>query len=78
MNGTKLNNEKDRNDFNEEDYVVMTSYLPSKTDTYEIMTKNALPVVTEEKQNTPVAQDKVRLKNEPHPSCAHTTSVILP
>ena len=48
MSGTKLNNEKEKNSFQEDDYIVMASYLVSPSDTYERMTKVA-PPVTEEK-----------------------------
>ena len=48
MNGTKLNNEKEKNSFQEDDYIVMASYLASSTDTYEKMTK-IVPPVKEEK-----------------------------
>ena len=58
MHSTKLNNKKDINDFKEDDYVIMTSYVPS-TDTYEEMTKRVPPAI-EEKQKTPtITQDEV-------------------
>lgn len=47
VNGTKLNNEKEKNSFQEDDYIVMASYLASSTDTYEKMTKIAPPVIEE-------------------------------
>jgi len=59
VNGTKLNNEKNTNSFSNDDYVMMTSFLPS-TETYEKMEmrKNAPPII-EEKHNTPTTQDQV-------------------
>lgn len=54
------------NDFSEEDYVVMASYLVS-TDTYEKMNANVLPAIEEKyetlekKQEMPVNQDQVRI-----------------
>jgi len=58
VNGTKLDKEKDNNEFSDADYVVMTSCLPPKTDNYEKMSKSALPVI-EEKYETLVGKKQV-------------------